>query len=553
MSKRVSIFIVLVIFIMPLIPTIHNINGTERVTLSWQYSEKPAAKKILLIPLDNRPPCMQFVIDLAKIKNYSIITPPADLLGNYKTPADSTALRVWLSNNIKNADAAIISTDMLIHGGLWASRLAHGNENDINTVLALLEKLHNTYPNVPLYVFNIIPRLIIGDNEENTKYQKSMVEYSVLKDKVNLFENPRDFEKLMSLTAKLPFSIIEKYNQLYQINNRLNQALIDMTANGIISNLVIGQDDSKPFGIPNNNKILAERYLAAKPDLENRVHITRGTDEVALTLLGTYTSHDIETAPIKTYVAFSDGIKDLIMPYMPHSVQKTAAEKLAITNTVQTNQLDNADYILYIFVRTKEMNSAYSHKAANEVINLLNSGHKVALVDLSYDFKYNQTLLPFLLSSNANLSNLIAYAGWNTTSNSIGTAVTQAQIYLTSGKNTQTALANLKFTLERMVDDLFYQKKIQPFINSYLASNSIDPYNLGIHQEKTAMLAKRRLEFEMKYFIHSPFIKSPFTISTPEGTNTYKITDLKLSCYYPWSRTFEIAVDVHPEIVRIKY
>ncbi|MBR6906892.1 MAG: DUF4127 family protein, partial [Selenomonadaceae bacterium] len=70
----------------------------------------PAAR-ILLIPLDGRPPCRQFVINAGKIANYDIIVPPSELQDYYSQPGDTKGLQDWLRQEIRGSHAVILSID----------------------------------------------------------------------------------------------------------------------------------------------------------------------------------------------------------------------------------------------------------------------------------------------------------------------------------------------------------------------------------------------------------------------------------------------------------
>ena len=130
---------------------------------------------VALVPLDSRPPCTQFVAQLAQLAGMELILPPPELLDYYKKPSDKMALRNWLSQAAQRSDAIIVSTDMLEHGGLLASRLNLGTKADSDAVLALLEDVHKAYPKVKLYAFHIIPRLLIADSASSALDRKSVV------------------------------------------------------------------------------------------------------------------------------------------------------------------------------------------------------------------------------------------------------------------------------------------------------------------------------------------------------------------------------------------
>jgi hypothetical protein len=501
---------------------------------------------VILIPLDSRPPCTQFVEQLAHMAGIKLLLPQSELLDNYKTAANKQALRMWLSQVSKKADAAIISTDMLIHGGLLASRLSSGTDEDTNEVLHLLTKIHQENHHLKMYVFNIIPRLLLADNEENTAYQKNMLKYSVIQDQVYTFENTEDIKTLNSLKEQIPANIINHYTAMYEKNARLNLALMNMVEQGILAGLVIGQDDGQPFGIPNINKQQLQYQLSQKTSLANKVFITRGTDEVAISLLG-HISTELSNYHPKVYTIYSSAeAPQITMPFMPHTVAKTVQEKIDITGAIETKNIEEADFILYVHVGTKS-NKASFLSTAKQIKNLLDKGYKVALVDLTEDFQSSEALLPILVAQNVAIPKLIAYAGWNTTSNSIGTAVTQACIFtkaVTKETNLPETMAsykdNLEFLTARFLDDLYYQKEINPYINRQLEASHIDPYNLGSYYDQTNDKIKKMMSSRGRYLLRKGLSKNSITIHTNQGEKKILITDLKIETYLPWQRTFEI-------------
>jgi len=501
---------------------------------------------VILLPLDSRPPCTQFVAELAHIAGIKLLLPEPELLDDYKTPAHKESLRIWLRETSKQADAAIISTDMLIHGSLVASRLSTGTANDSSDVLKLLSTIHLENPHLKMYVFNIIPRLLIADSQENALHQKKMLQYSILKDQIYTFENIQDIKKLAILEEQIPAKIINHYTAMYEQNAKLNSALLAMAEQEILSGVIFGQDDGQPFGMPNMNKEKLQQQLLQKPALANKVFITRGTDEVALTLLAHIVMKLSHYQPHIFVVYSTNEGAQITMPYMPSTVAKTVAEKINIAGGLQVDRAEQADFILYIHVGTMKNKSAYK-PAAEQLKALLNGGYKVALVDLSENFQMNETLLPVLLAENADLPKLIAYAGWNTTSNSIGTAITQACIFskaLNSQPDTPELLGlyqdNLEFLTARFLDDLYYQKAVNPSINKQLTRAHIDPYNLGSHYYQTNYKIQKLMFSKAHQLLREGLANRPIIISTKDGSEKLIITDLNIKTYLPWQRTFEI-------------
>ena len=67
----------------------------------------PMQDKMLLLPLDSRPPCTTLTQDLGRLASIDVIVPPNELLDNYHNPADRTKLTAWLNQNIQNYPAAV--------------------------------------------------------------------------------------------------------------------------------------------------------------------------------------------------------------------------------------------------------------------------------------------------------------------------------------------------------------------------------------------------------------------------------------------------------------
>ncbi|MDF2635354.1 MAG: hypothetical protein K0R78_2228 [Pelosinus sp.] len=513
---------------------------------------------VVLLPLDSRPPCTQFVEQLAHIAGIKLLLPQPELLDNYKVSANKQELRMWLSQASKQADAAIISTDMLIHGSLLASRLSSGTIDDTKEVLELLTRIHQDNTHLKMYVFNIIPRLLIADNQDNIAFQKNMLKYSVIKDQAYTFENTEDIKKIASLEEQIPAAVIKHYIAMYEKNTALNSTLMDMVEQGVLAGLVIGQDDGQPFGIPNSSKQQLQYQLTQKPSLANKVFITRGTDEVAISLLGHIAMKFSNYHP-KVFVIYSNqDAAQIIMPFMPHTVAKTVQEKIEISNAIEVNTIEEADFILYVHVGTKNNKSAFS-SAAEQLEGLMNQGYKVALVDLTENFQISETLLPVLLAQDIAIPRLIAYAGWNTTSNSIGTAITQACIFtkaLTKETNLPETMTlykdNLEFLTARFLDDLYYQKEINPYVNKQLQRSHMDPYNLENSYYQMNDKVQKMMLSKGKRLLREGLSNYPITIHTSQGLQQIAITDLHIKTHLPWRRTFEIWVEPTLSIVVIE-
>ncbi len=511
-------------------------------------ADAPARLTVAVVPLDSRPPCTQYVEQLAGLAGIRVILPPPELLDKYRTPADRTALRDWLRDAAPAADALIVSTDMLMHGGLMASRRSVGTAADAEAVLAVLAGLHRDHPKLKIYAFSIIPRLLLAEDSD-VRYQKKMFEFSVLKDEVLTFENPLDREKLDRLAAQIPPAVAGRYQALYEANAQFNYRLMAMVEQGALSGLVIGQDDGFPFGLPNMVKSRLTHFVAHRPQLAGRVVITRGTDEVALTVLGRVAAETTGFQP-QVFVQYSHpAAPGMVMPYMPHSVARTVAEKIALADGREVGDPREADFVLFVHIGTAGTGPGKLAAAARAVRNLMAEGHRVAVVDLSEHFFAAETILPYMLQEGVELTRLAAYAGWNTTSNSIGTAVTQAAIYSGALARSGEAAAplglyrrQLAFLTARLLDDWYYQKDVQPYVNGRLKAYNIDPYNLGGQLARVDEWIGGLLGDRAATLYRTALAGRPLPVLDAAGKK-YVVSGLTVESHLPWQRTFEVRLE----------
>ncbi len=502
---------------------------------------------VMLIPLDSRPPCTDYVKSIAGMAGMNVIMPPREILDDYRKPGDIAAIRSWALQNIAQTDSVILSMDMLIHGGLLASRQATDTEYETEASLQLVLELHARKPDAKIYAFSIIPRLFIADNPTTEKYKQSMAEWSTLQDTVALFENPVDIGKLQKLENQIPFQIRERYRKLYSNNSELNRRLIELTRNGTLTALVVGQDDSTPFGLGNLERRRIENETAKDPLLQKKVFVTRGTDEVALTLLGQI-SKGTESPRQKVYVHYTENrAADTIMPYMPGPMLRTVAEKIDLAAIEQVSSPESADFILVVHAGDAKSQSGNLAKQATLVKSWLNEGFAVAVIDLAKDFRADQTLLPYLRQNNTPVYNLLAYAGWNTASNSTGTAITQAALVLRGRKTTDPESvitresSRVAFIASRLLDDWYYQKVYRPALNEFLLSKGIDPYALHHFRQPITNRISHQMDNAYLELIFWGWRNAVLTLPHAEYPRL-AIAGWNLHTSLPWDRTFEISV-----------
>ena len=277
--------------------------------------------KIILIPLDSRPPCKNFVVDAGRIANLEIITPNNQNLDYYTIPGETGQLRKWIADKIFEADAVIISIDQILHGGLIAARESEINDNDIEELKVFLTNLKEQAPSVPIYAISILPRMEPQASIENYYQRRALKYYSQLIGKYYAGQYVDD-ESLFELTNEIKPENMKKYFAHFTENLNLNFHLTELVNNGILESLTIGLDDSEEFSAQSLEIQSLKQYIL-KNNIDNSVLITHGADEIALTLIAEIVAKDYTP---KIFVKYNKAeASNFIMPYMSTSVETVVA------------------------------------------------------------------------------------------------------------------------------------------------------------------------------------------------------------------------------------
>lgn len=521
----------------------------------------PAApnNEIILVPLDGRPPCKQFVIDSGAIAGFQVTTPPTELQDYYSAPGDTTGMRTWLAENITGQQAALISIDQLLYGGLLAAREKEASPAQQEELITFLRQLHAANPHIPLLAFSILPRQTPQDTIDGYQERKDLLAYSRLKGRMAA-SLPIDEGELARLEAAIPAESMAKYLAHFAENEELNKKLIALVKEGVLAKLVLGQDDGEEYSIPNIEKAHLRAYIQAESLPADKVVLTHGADEIALTMLAGFANEQADFHP-QIYTACNHASTPAtIMPYMAITMQETAQEKIALLGGRETADMEDADFILYLSANDYEKDTV-SQRSANvqELKDLTAQGKNIALVDLSKHFTAQETLLPLLLDKDYPLNTLTAYAGWNTASNAIGTAAASASLYANAQKNAHSreeamgiAASNLKFLHNRILEDYFYLKEDIDTINHTLKKagykNTAD-LDLEHNWRWANNMLQQSMQKHLAAYKHSKAFQTPAYFHTPQGDFTLSVKDLTVDLSFPWPRTFEIYLETAPYII----
>ena len=511
-----------------------------------RLTQQPPTQRILLLPLDSRPVCSTMVQKLGALAGLNVILPPKSCLDNYRTPSDRQKLLQWLQTNQPKYDYSIISADNLLHGGLLAARMntATPAEED-----ALLKQLQQLSPTKQQAIFSVIPRLLVSDQLLPDRwYQYQLMRYSQLADMVRITGSFALTQELRRTEAKIPAKVLDKYRSRYQQSDRFNLGLLKLAKND--RQITFGQDDASPIGLPHASAVRLQSSIDAQ-QLQQQAQLTYGADEIASLLLTRYYLQQSGWQP-KVYLYYaSPQAEGADMPYMAVCVGAALRNQLKLIGASEVSTPDSADLICYINCGNDDFRP--SAKQAQELQQMLNQGYKVALIDSSANFEAEELLLPQLLSHNVQINKLAAYAAWNTFSNSSGTALAQGLLFCGRLRQLQAAgadderlaalyAANLNFTAERILEDYYYQKLVHPKLRQTLESFGTNPVELD-SEDKTAteQYIQGKLSLQAYKLLHDNLGRTPFY---RQNSRSYYLRDLSVGTKLPWSRIFEVELQV---------
>ena len=555
----------------------------------------PAHEELLLVPLDSRPVCSTMVQKLGKLAGINVIVPPKELLDNYQEPAKSKKLWQWLQNKSANYNTSIISTDILLHGSLLQTRQHIASAQEQDDFFSELNKLQKNITASPprqskytnstdstdsdkhqLQLFSVIPRLLVSDEVyPDCWYQWHLMRYSQLLDMVQINGDYAMTKELMEYKEEIPADILSKYTSIFTQSQGFNERLLahllpkaknskniaNTQVNATVATnaplFIIGQDDSSPFGLPHMTATKLARHIE-EHTWQTQAQLTNGADEIAALLLTRHFLQQSHWQP-KLFLAYGSPKTEFKhMPYMASSVGATLRNQAQLVGAQLVEEPNAADIIL--FVHCGDADAKPTAAEAEQLASYLKHDKHVALIDLSANFEAEEMLLPLLLEQNISVNRLAAYAGWNTFSNSSGTALAQSIIFTgrlrqlqaqQSSTNNELLIPalyadNLNFTIERMLEDYYYQKLIHPQLRPYLESFGTTPTDLEPEEkQQTEYRIQERLSLYATWLYWRSLSRTPFYADTHKA---YYLTDLTVGAKLPWNRIFEVDLNVHTKV-----
>lgn len=495
-------------------------------------------KKVVLLPLDERPCNYGFPYALFHGEELSVIRP--ERLGNKKISACPRELEAFLLRECKDADALVLSVDMLLYGGLIPSRLHRLTMEEAEHRLSLIKRLKEENKDLMLYAFEVIMRCpkYSSDDEEPDYYGICGAEIHRIgtilhRTRLGLCrEEDADLKDLYEKTG----DCLEDYTGRRAFNLAMNLATLDYVKEGIIDFLIIPQDDSAKYGYTAMDQE-AVREKLTQLILQDKVLMYPGADEIAMTLLARVVNAFRRQRP-SVYVKYSSHEAPFLIPsYEDRTLGETVKYHVIAAGCKMASSYAEADLIAAVNCPSGEMTESFCQPVKSQgycvernitefllfLEDCIHDGKPVTVGDIAFANGADLELIA-LMDKNRLLDRVSGYAGWNTSSNTLGTALAQGVKSLSQ----KDRVRRQSFLMARYIEDAGYCSVVRRHINEHhLKDLGMDYFHVNEETGIVSTLVREHLE----EFIADRLGSVADEISLD-------------SVWMPWRRMFEVGLSV---------
>lgn len=490
-------------------------------------------RKIVLLPLDDRPCNRVFPQNL--FGDDKVAFTVMQELGEKKTPARYDKIKEFLLRECRDAYGLVVSMDMLLYGGLLPSRLHHMQLEEIKERAKMLQQLRRENPDLLIYAFQTIMRCptYSSNMEEPDYYGACGAEIYKTGELLHKQQMGIAFdEDLEGVRSKLVPGALEDYTTRRACNEAMDEEALLYVEEGVIDLLIFPQDDCSSYGFAAMDRLKIQKKIR-ELCLDEKVMTYPGADEVGMTLVARMINTLYGKRP-KVYVKYaSENVRQMIPLYEGSILGGTIRNHIYAAGCLQTDCWEMADIILGISaagVMEEAISQPswrveyYAERNLGEFTDFLQEMIKerkiVTLADNAYANGGDLQLVQ-LLNKKGMLMELDGYAGWNTSANTLGTAIAESVAVYYQGKTDR----HRHFMVERYLEDVGYCSVVRPSVSKEAAAMGMDGESLKEKYGTVSDMARKQLhQFKDEYL--------------SSIANHVKIINL----FMPWERMFEVEI-----------
>jgi len=501
------------------------------------------SEKIVILPLDERPCNYNFSYMLGKETEFDIIRPKVSILGDKKSPGDIAAIHSWLLEETKDAYGVILSIDTLLYGGIVPSRLHYYTIEELEQSLNIIEKIRENNEDIKIFVFNLIMRnpTYSSADEEPDYYgewgREIFLKGNLIHRKELDIATKEELQQLEEVEEKLPNEYFQDYISRREINTEINLKVIDKVKSGVIDFMIVPQDDASPYGLTAKDQKKVRKYISEK-NVALKVYMYPDADAVANTLLVRMINAFKNLRPL-IYVKYASTLAPSIIPsFEDRLLNETIKYQILAAGCLVTSCQSESDIVLLVNAPGGKMLGCtqFNEKSieydafrtlieiveyADYIINVVKKPCVIA--DVAFSNGSDQELIQ-LMTAKGILFDVAGYAGWNTSSNTLGTCIPQGIIYHIYGKTK----SHIDFLGLRYVEDAGYCARIKSLVcEKYLPKYNYTYFNV----EETQGVIAKYVNEELNNYISENLKDKDYEIVIKD-------------CYMPWRRMFEVGLKV---------
>lgn len=441
---------------------------------------------IILLPPDERPNTGGFAHSIGSCFGHEVLIPPPDAMPSFMQPADTSALANWLRSVQSSADQAVISLDLLVHGGLIPSRNTADTVTDVVPRLAVLEEL-----SLPVTAYQVVQRMPPYNNGTRSRQEP---EYWA-QHGADLGEFSRTWHQhqhgeatandVARTRSAIPCEHLTDAMNRRLRNHITNLAALELAARGKVETLVVTSDDTSPRSLPAADRHSLESWID-RTGLD--VLTYPGADEVPSVLTARVSLRLLEMTPFVAVVCAEDDGLTRIAPFEDGPVLDGILRQIRAAGAQPVADPDQADLVFVVHAPDParqvwgsrpptEDTTELSRDTAALAAKHLNAGRTVAVADVRYANGGDPRLI-WALEDQSVLTSIASYSGWNTAGNSIGTALA-AGLAAVCCSTDAARTAQRAFLVRKIVEDGHYLPSVRLAIQREAAERGLSDPPLG--------------------------------------------------------------------------
>lgn len=410
------------------------------------------APRIALVPLDERPVTTTLPHQIGAVAGVIVDLPPAAALPHKRIPGDRGLLANWLQETAPTATAAVVSLETLGFGGLIPSRLSVEDELAVAARWELLRDL-----GVPVHASSVILRTPNADDadEEPTYFAahgRALHAWSA-----SLHHGQPD-------SSTVPAAVRSDFLNRRLRNHLLNLRALRLTSEGVLKSLMIGADDTAVWAV-GSVELQRLRDWISWLELGDRARAYAGADEVGAVLVARVLAHTLTRRLTVAVVAADPDRMRLVPRYESRPLIEAVNEQVAACGAIGTDEWTKADLVVVVHPPDPQggdlaidppttLDEDSAHRTAALVSQLVDDGCRVTVADCGLPNGAHDSLINALRFRLGDWDRLAGFAGWNTASNSVGTAVAIGVAYLVGVQlGTFDGLAHARLLRSRLLED----------------------------------------------------------------------------------------------------